>query len=391
MDQLHDLLKDPAHAQRSLLDKMRIAIKDPKQYEVVGPFLDAQAAQKRLMDREKAKGERLAAQRSEMIDSLTMLFFLGIAVNIFLSVVLANYLMRNLTSRVQHVMENIARIVKREALDPPKKGADEIAYLDQVLFETGNHLIELERFKQALVAIVSHELRTPLMAVYSTLELLDAGVYGELSENGERNLKIAEEQARTLIRLINDLLDIEKMDAGKFVLDKIEFKIGELIEPTTAAVAPLAEAKQIKLELNETNDELILWADRDRLRQALINLLSTRIKFSPDHSTINFSVQSKSAEVEFRVIDHGGGIPEELRQKIFDRFVQLEKSDASERNGSGLALAITKAIVEQHGGTIGVDSEIGIGSTFWFKLPLNHADASANANADAITPVTKSQ
>lgn len=159
------------------------------------------------------------------------------------------------------------------------------------------------------------------------------------------------------------------MDAGKFVLDKVEFKVGDIIEPTTAAVAPLAEKKHIKLELDGTGGELTLCADRDRLSQALINLLSNGIKYSPDNSTVNFSVQRKSSEVEFRVIDHGGGISEELRQKIFDRFVQLEKSNA-DRIGSGLALAITKAIIEQHGGTIGVESAIGTGSTFWFTLPL---------------------
>jgi signal transduction histidine kinase len=272
-------------------------------------------------------------------------------------------------------MENTARIIKREGLDPPKKGIDdEIAYLDQVLFEIGNHIIELENFKKGLVAIVSHELRTPLMSVCSLLELLGAGVLGQLSERAQERLTIAEIEAVHLVRLINDLLDIEKMEAGQFILDKIEFKLVDIIEPTTAAVARLAEAKQVIMNLDGTNGDLKVWADRDRLCKALINLLSNGIESSPRNGTVNVSVQDTTAEIEFRVIDHGAGIPEEQQAKIFDRFVQVQTSDRCKYHRSGLSLAITRAIIEQHGGTIGVDSEIGTGNTFWFKLPLNQAD-----------------
>jgi signal transduction histidine kinase len=340
---------------------------------VMKPWLEGQKAQERLMARETARGQKLSAERSQTLRTLEQTFFAGIILNIALSILLAVTLMRSLTSRLQHVMENTARLVSRNALDLPKGGSDEIAYLDRMLFETGNHLLELETFKRQLISIVSHELRTPLLSVSSALELFGEGVFGDLPEKAKIRLKFAQEEADRLIRLINDLLDIEKMEAGKFVLDKSEIKVAELIETSTTSVVQLAEAKQIKLEPSVV--DATLCADRDRLCQVLINLLSNAIKFSPEAGVISVKVETGESYMEFRVSDQGRGIPEELRAKIFDRFVQVEKTDASVRGGSGLGLAIAKAIVEQHGGTIGVESELGHGSTFWFKVPLHETES----------------
>ena len=374
-EQFQSLILDHAR-QRALVHQIETLFRDKTHVGILfDPFLETHEAQERVMAREKAIGENSAVQRAMMINVLNLTFFLLLVWIILLSVVLVIFLMKSLTSRLRHVMENTARIIKREGLDPPKKGIDdEIAYLDQVLFEIGNHIIELENFKKGLVAIVSHELRTPLMSVCSLLELLGAGVLGQLSERAQERLTIAEIEAVHLVRLINDLLDIEKMEAGQFILDKIEFKLVDIIEPTTAAVARLAEAKQVIMNLDGTNGDLKVWADRDRLCKALINLLSNGIESSPRNGTVNVSVQDTTAEIEFRVIDHGAGIPEEQQAKIFDRFVQVQTSDRCKYHRSGLSLAITRAIIEQHGGTIGVDSEIGTGNTFWFKLPLNQAD-----------------
>jgi signal transduction histidine kinase len=281
--------------------------------------------------------------------------------------------MRNLIRRVNHVMENTSRIVKRETLELPESGGDEIAYLDQILCETGNRLIALEQFKQSIIAVVSHEIRTPLTAVCITLELMSAGVLGELSPDGTTRLQSVEEEANDLKRMINDLLDLEKMSAGKFVLDKIKFPIGELVQYTWQDVTPLAHLKNVRLKHDSSANDVILLGDRDRLRHALTNLVSSRIKCSPERSAVTFLTAGNPSEVVFRVIDnnHDGVIPEELRDKIFDRFVQVENPGARDLTGPGLTLVITKAIVELHGGTIGVESEINTGSTFWIKLPLS--------------------
>jgi hypothetical protein len=201
------LFKDPTHPPPGLNNRLKSILKDPSQYQILGgPVFELFYAQQTAMAKEKAIGDNLAAQRVKLIGALNLTLLAAIILNSILSGLLAISLMRSLSRRVYHVMENTARIVKREDLDPAKKGADEIAYLDQVLYETGNRILELETFKQALVAVVSHELRTPLTAVYTTLELLTAGVYGELSEDGKRRLKIADEEAQNLIRLVNDLL-----------------------------------------------------------------------------------------------------------------------------------------------------------------------------------------
>lgn len=344
--------------------------------KLVRPFLEGQAAQDRLMDRQRAVGENLARQRADMMHSLQMTLLAGFIVNIILSVLLAFFLMRNLTNRLHHVMENTARLVKRETLDPPLKGNDEISYLDRVLYETGNRLVELETFKRQLISIVSHELRTPLMSISSTLDLLESGALGDLSNKGQSRLSFAQEETNRLIRLITDLLDIEKMEAGKFVLDITEIKVVDSINNSLTAVAQLAEARHITLESQPDNSIQMIWADRDRLSQVFINLLSNAIKYSPENGTIRITSEKPGADkIKFSVTDQGRGIPAEMKEKIFDRFVQVEKADATERGGTGLGLAISKAIVEQHGGTIGVDSKAGEGSTFWFVLPLDHQRA----------------
>lgn len=343
--------------------------------KMVKPFVEGGAAQERLMSRENAVGEKLAKQRSDMIKTLNLTLLGGILLNVVLSICLAIFLMRNISNRLQHVMENTARLVKREALDPPIAGGDDIAYLDQVLFETGNRLVELETFKRELIAIVSHELRTPLLSISSALELFSAGALGELSAKAMSRLRFAQDEANRLIRLINDLLDIEKMEAGKFMLDIAVVELADPVKKSLASIAHLAEAKEIKLDVNYFDPSARLSADQDRICQVLINLLSNAIKFSPEGGTIAVSVESIPSEsavhelLKFSVKDQGRGIPDELRAKIFDRFVQVEKSDETLRGGSGLGLAISKAIIEQHGGKIGVDSVIGQGSTFWFTLP----------------------
>ncbi len=321
------------------------------------------------MATEKAIGEDLARQRADMVRQLHQAFFAGLVVNIVISIFLVVFLMRSLTGRLKHVMENTARIVKREPLASPEKGIDdEIAYLDQVLFSTGSHIIELDNFKRDLIGIVSHELRTPLSAIAATLEALSLGVFGELSEEAQSRLRIADEEARQLVALINDLLDLEKMDAGKFIMDKAEFNILDLVEPANEAVASLAESKNIHVVTDSFDVSLTIFADRNRIRQAVINLLANAIRLSPENETVRLSVVNTNGKIEFRIIDHGTQISDELKKKIFDRFIQVDSTDNGQFRASGLSLAITKAIVEQHGGTVGVASENGNGNVFWLEF-----------------------
>lgn len=354
---------------------------DPLHTNLMSSYSKFQAAQDRIMSREKKKGEHLSKQRSEMINALKETLLGGICCSIILSIFLAVFLMRSLTSRLRHVMDNTAKLVKREQLSPPIGGSDEIAYLDLVLFETGNRLMELETFKRQLISIVSHELRTPLMSISSALEVFETGMLGDLSEEGKVRLRNAEEETERLICLINDLLDMEKMEAGKFVLDASEVPILEPVEAAISAVAQLAQTRKIKVESTITESDGTVWADRDRLCQVLVNLLSNAIKCSPENGTVLVTAGRVDGDkLKFCVMDHGKGISEELKQKIFDRFAQIEKNDEAEQADTGLSLALAKAIVEQHGGSIGVDSTMWEGSTFWFTIPANPVKNVNNGN-----------
>ncbi len=366
--------EDSAFLQLEHMRLMQSVMSDALHKGLMKPCIQLQLIQDKLMAKEKAVGERLEKDRKQMIRFLEITLAAGIALSIGLSTLLAVFLLRSLTTRLEHVVKNTERLVNREKLDPPLEGRDEITHLDRVLFETANRLLELEAFKRELVSIVSHELRTPLLSVSSALELFEGGVMGPISDKGKHRLGIAQEETTRLIRLINDLLDIEKMEAGKFVLDFSEVKISELIEIAKASLAQLAEARQIKIETKIFDDSASLNADLDRISQVLINLLSNAIKYSPDGGIIEIvaeALNSGKPGIKLKVIDHGRGIPEDLCRKIFDRFVQVDQSDATEKGGSGLGLAISKAIVEQHGGRIGVDSQPGAGSSFWFTLPAS--------------------
>ena len=269
--------------------------------EVAKPFLGGNSAEERLVVEELTIGKKLAAERLNTLQAVQLVLIIMVILNACLSTYLAVSLLRDLTTRLQHIMANTARLVKRETLEIPIAGSDEIAYLDQALFVTAKRLLELEKFKQELVSIVSHELRTPLLSISSTLELLSSGALGELPEKCKNRLEIAQEETNRLIRLISELLDIEKMQAGKFVLDITELQISDLVKAATAAIAPMAEAKELTLQLSLP--DFALRADRDRLCQVLINLLSNSIKFSPNGATINISVTIHQTCAEFRVAD----------------------------------------------------------------------------------------
>ncbi|MBS1954502.1 MAG: HAMP domain-containing histidine kinase [Cyanobacteria bacterium SZAS-4] len=367
--EIHALVSDKAK-QHAVVGQIVSLLEDKTHIaRLYTPLVEVYKAQERVMATEKAIGEDLAKQRADMVKRLHQAFFAGLVVNIVISIFLVVFLMRSLTGRLKHVMENTARIVKREPLASPEKGIDdEIAYLDQVLFSTGSHIIELDNFKRDLIGIVSHELRTPLSAISATLEALGLGVFGELSEDAQSRLKVADDEARQLVSLINDLLDLEKMDAGKFIMDKAEFEIVDLVEQANEAVASLAQSKNIEVVTEPFDDSLTIFADRNRLRQAVTNLLANAIRLSPPNEKVGLSVSNNNGKVEFRIIDHGAVISDELQKKIFDRFIQADSADQNQMRASGLSLAITKAIVEQHGGTVGVSSENGHGNVFWLEL-----------------------
>jgi PAS domain S-box-containing protein len=226
---------------------------------------------------------------------------------------------------------------------------------------------EVDRLKSEFVATVSHELRTPLTSIRGSLGLLAAGVTGELTPKGWELVRLAERNSVRLTALINDILDFERLDSGRVEMHFAAVDLQMLIEQSFESVRAFADDQGISLASRPTQTRI--WADADRIVQVLVNLLSNAIKFSTAGGEVRVWAEEQGSRVRILVKDQGRGIPATHRQRIFERFVQVEASDKRDQGGTGLGLAICKAIVEHHGGRIGVDSGEGAGSTFWFELP----------------------
>jgi PAS domain S-box-containing protein len=227
--------------------------------------------------------------------------------------------------------------------------------------------LELRRLRQSFVSMVSNELRNPLNDVERFLSSFAGGKYGEVSEKATRESTRARDNVERLILLLNDLFDLEKLEAGRIDIEPRWCSLQPILDKSVSAVTVFAQKHKVEVEIPEI--ELMLFADSNRIVQVLINFLSNAIKYSPAESKVQIDVEQSGASIEFRVVDRGRGIPASHLHSVFERFQQVEANDAKKKGGTGLGLAICKAIVEEHGGSIGVNSEEDKGSTFWFTLP----------------------
>jgi PAS domain S-box-containing protein len=229
---------------------------------------------------------------------------------------------------------------------------------------------EAERVKDEFVSVVSHELRTPLTSIRGSLGLVTGGVMGELPEDVHTMLGVAEQNAERLVRLVNDILDIERLGSGRVDLELANVPARGLLEQAVDTVSAMAHAGGVRLRIDAA-DDLVVRADSLRVVQALTNLLGNAIKFSPSGSEVLVAVQTSDGAALFTVADQGRGIPPELLDGIFERFRQVDASDSREKGGTGLGLSIARTIVEHHGGRIWAESAEGVGASFHFTLPLH--------------------
>ena len=230
-------------------------------------------------------------------------------------------------------------------------------------------LKRIDRMKSEFVSTVSHELRTPLTSIRGSLGLISGGVAGELPERVKTLVDIARNNCERLIRLINDILDIEKIESGKMRLDLQVVDLKPLLVQVLAANEGFGAAQNVSLRLNFPEGDLRVQVDTDRLAQVVTNLLSNAMKYSPPGGVVEVDVKRAGLGVRVEVRDHGPGVPEEFRKRIFQKFSQADSSDTRQKGGTGLGLNISRAIVERLGGSVGFDSTVGVGSTFFFELP----------------------
>ena len=237
----------------------------------------------------------------------------------------------------------------------------------------------LDKLKDEFVSTVSHELRTPLTSIRGALGLLSSGILGDVNDKAANLLRIALSNSDRLVRLINDILDLERIQSGREPLSFRPVALQDIVQQAMDGMQPVADAAGVQL-IHDAN-AVQLQADPDRLLQVLTNLLSNAIKFSPKDATISVTLRTGSSAVILSVIDQGRGIPADKLDKIFDRFQQVDASDSRQKGGSGLGLAICKTIVEQHGGKIWAERNAVRGSTFRVLLPFNPTLETASVKA----------
>jgi signal transduction histidine kinase/CheY-like chemotaxis protein len=241
---------------------------------------------------------------------------------------------------------------------------------------------EMQRLKNEFTSVVSHELRTPLTSIRGSLGLMAGGALGDMPPQAQRMLDIAVSNTDRLIRLINDILDLERIESGDVSMQVGPCAAGDIVREAVRELEGMASQAGIRLEA--TGSELTVSGDRDRLIQTLINLIGNAIKFSPTGALVSVSVERSGDEAIFRVEDQGRGIPADKLEPIFQAFEQVDASDSREKSGTGLGLAISRMIVERHGGRIWVESQVGVGSTFAFTIPAAAATATAAPSGPTV-------
>jgi signal transduction histidine kinase len=229
---------------------------------------------------------------------------------------------------------------------------------------------QLDLLKNRFVSTVSHELRTPLTSIHGALGLILGNALGEPEPKIRAMLELAEQNSQRLIRLINDILDMQKIEAGQMNFHFAKVQLQPLLHCAVDQMTGYAEQHQVTIELGAVPDDLWVWADSNRLMQVLANLLSNAAKFSFANTTVKVQVQQHDGQVRIAIIDQGPGIDEEFKSLIFRPFSQSDTSDVRNFGGTGLGLSISKSIIEKHNGNLSFESELGKGSSFYIDLKM---------------------
>jgi PAS domain S-box-containing protein len=236
---------------------------------------------------------------------------------------------------------------------------------------------EIDRLRNDFISTVSHELRTPLTSISGSLGLLQADAMGVLPDKAAAMVRIAYKNCGRLVRIINDILDFGKLDAGKLTLQILDISLLELLQQSVEVNSAYAEKYQVRFLLDGGSADDRVMADPDRLMQVVTNLLSNAAKFSPPGADVLIRVLPGAATLRIEVEDEGPGIPEEFRSRIFEKFAQADASPARRFEGTGLGLSIARKIVEGMGGTIGFSTVVGQGSIFYVVVPRAEVTSAA--------------
>lgn len=224
----------------------------------------------------------------------------------------------------------------------------------------------IDRMKSEFIAVASHELRTPMTSIKGSVDLILSGFAGEITSDSQELLEIAQKSCDRLVRLINDILDLAKIEAGQVKLNLARMDLADIVEHAIRGVKPLADQGEVRLRMQRDAELPMVEVDKDRIEQVVTNLLSNAIKFAPAKSEVTVDMRNENGWVQCSVIDRGAGIAAEDLHKVFGKFQQVA---GKKKGGTGLGLAITQALVHEHHGKIWVESQPNHGTRFIFRLP----------------------
>ncbi|MBX9685757.1 MAG: hypothetical protein K2X27_03585 [Candidatus Obscuribacterales bacterium] len=309
--------------------------------------------------------QRMESEQADLAQLWSQVFGMSVFANFLLAFILLHSFSNNTSKRLGILMRNASLLGTNESLPQALTGTDELAFLDLILHQSKEELDSASRQRGQMMLSLAEEMRIPLR--HSQLELERFAVLTEsvLPEQSKRNLLRSQVSIERVLSLVDDLLSIESLQTGKVDLELNDCDIRNLAEEAISTVASLAGKKQIEL-LNNCQSEL-LRADKARLLQVLINYLSNAIKFSPENSVIKVETHCGPEFLRVSVQDQGPGMDQDTRERVFEKFFQANTEQ--KKQGFGLGLAICQLLVQAHNGRLGVESEVGKGSSFWFEIP----------------------
>jgi len=312
--------------------------------------------------------------QSNQIDQTKRAAIGALVLALLVAAIIAILLTRSISQPILDLRTGMAAVADGDfeyRLAVPPDRNDEFGTLSRSYREMTRQLSELDKLKAEFVSVASHELKTPINVMIGYLQLLDEGVYGQLTPKQQDVHRTLVVQANTLLRLVKQLLDVSRFEAGGGRLEPRPIAVDHLLTELESAFHVLAMQREVhfRVERQEGVSDEVYW-DLDRINEVLGNLLSNAFKFTPKGGTVELSFASAESGVVIKVRDTGAGIPPEQLPRIFEKFYQADNQASARAAGTGLGLAIAKQIVEAHGGSIRCESTVGVGTTFIIRLPL---------------------
>lgn len=334
-------------------------------------------AERALRDRTSS----VVASQSTRIGHTTTLSIIALVLALVLAAVIAVWLTRSISEPILDLRAGMSAVADGELtyrLRIPADRKDEFGTLAESFQEMTRQLGELDKLKAEFVSVASHELKTPINVMVGYLQLLEEGIYGPLTQKQLEVHKTLAVQAHTLLRLVKQLLDVSRFEAGGGRLEPRKVDLDRFLAELYDTFHVLAVQREIKFEIDKRGDlpDDVYW-DLDRINEVLGNLLSNAFKFTPRGGGVKLRIESVDGSIHMEVRDTGAGIPPEQLPRIFEKFYQADNQRAAHATGTGLGLAIAKQIVEAHGGAISCDSTVGLGTTFSITLPVRVARRSS--------------